>query len=112
VSFPTRRNVKVYSDILVRIYTASLSSILPLPMASVPPNDPSHLSAYPEYRSGTIVLALYPETTSFYKAEVVASPKEMMVPGARVSLGRRLVLFESTHSCVDGSYNNKGRSLL
>jgi SAGA-associated factor 29 len=76
---------KSQSNKVARIYTASLSYILPLPIANVAPDDPSHLNAYPEYPSGTIVLALYPETTSFYKAEVVASPKEMLVAGARVS---------------------------
>ncbi|KIM30012.1 hypothetical protein M408DRAFT_15669 [Serendipita vermifera MAFF 305830] len=67
------------------IYPASLSSIIPLPIASVLSNDPSHLNAYPEYYKGTIVLALYPETTSFYRAEVVASPKEMVVAGQRTA---------------------------
>jgi SAGA-associated factor 29 len=76
---------KNQSNKTARIYTASLSSILPLPIANLPPDDPSHLNAYPDYVSGTIVLALYPETTSFYKAEVVASPREILIAGARVS---------------------------
>jgi len=76
---------KNQSDTTARMYTASLSSILPLPIANLPPDDASHLNAYPDYAAGTIVLALYPETTSFYKAEVVASPKEMLVSGPRVS---------------------------
>ena len=68
-----------------RIWPATLSSIIPLPVAGVPSTDPSHWTAYPEHKNGSIVLALYPETTSFYKAQVIASPKELTAAGARVS---------------------------
>ncbi|CAG8777655.1 5367_t:CDS:2, partial [Acaulospora colombiana] len=51
-----------------RMYTTTIRSLIPLPVVSVPSSDPSHISNYPEYKSGSTVLALFPDTTSFYKA--------------------------------------------
>ncbi|KAG8831894.1 hypothetical protein FRC17_002389 [Serendipita sp. 399] len=64
-------------------YTTNIRSLIPLPIADVPPSNPNHLDAYPEYKSGSTVLALFPDTTSFYKAVVVASPKEILASGTR-----------------------------
>ncbi|CAG7853089.1 SubName: Full=Uncharacterized protein {ECO:0000313/EMBL:CCA70840.1} [Serendipita indica DSM 11827] len=66
-------------------YTTTIKSLIPLPIVDTSPSDPSHLGAYPEYQSGSIVLALFPDTTSFYKAEVVASPKDIQVAGNRTA---------------------------
>jgi SAGA-associated factor 29 len=59
---------------------------MPLPLVDVPEKDPKHLNEYPEYPAGRAVLALFPDTTSFYKAEVVATPKDLRAEGQRVSI--------------------------
>lgn len=50
-----------------RKYIANLRSIIPLPDAT---RQPLH-----EFPSGTSVMALYPETTSFYKAFIQSGPE-------------------------------------
>lgn len=70
---------------MYRVYTTTLRSLIPLPRVDVPASDPSHLNHYPEYRAGSTVLALFPDTTSFYKAEVISTPKDMQTAGQRVS---------------------------
>jgi len=40
-----------------------------------------HPNSYEEYPVGSVVMGLYPDTSCFYRAEVVASP------GMRVSIG-------------------------
>ncbi|WVF68778.1 hypothetical protein IAT40_003550 [Kwoniella sp. CBS 6097] len=66
-------------------YNTTLRSIIPLP----DPDSPSHLSSHPsnleDYGRGAQVLALYPDTTSFYRATVVAPPP----PGTGNGLGIR-----------------------
>jgi hypothetical protein len=59
--------------------------LIPLPVVDAPPSDPSYIGNYPEYKSGSTVLALFPDTTSFYKAVVVQTPKEIQTSGSRVS---------------------------
>lgn len=68
-----------------RKYTAGIRSIVPLPDPNVPPNHPSHLNSYPEFPARSTVMALYPDTSCFYRAEVLASPKEVQTAG-RVGL--------------------------
>ncbi|PCH40130.1 hypothetical protein WOLCODRAFT_88492 [Wolfiporia cocos MD-104 SS10] len=67
-------------------YNTTLRAIIPLPDPSAPPDSAAHLNAYPEFTARSTVMALYPDTSCFYRAEVVASPKDMQ-PGARVSRG-------------------------
>ncbi|PVF97192.1 hypothetical protein CPB86DRAFT_735426 [Serendipita vermifera] len=67
------------------VYTTTIRSLIPLPVINVSPSDPSHISNYPEYKSGSTVLALFPDTTSFYKAVVVATPKEIQTSGLRTA---------------------------
>ena len=67
-----------------RCYNTTLRAIIPLPDPDAPPDSPSHLNAYPEFPARSTVMALYPDTSCFYRAEVIASPKEMQVTG-RVS---------------------------
>ncbi|KAF5385639.1 hypothetical protein D9757_005457 [Collybiopsis confluens] len=61
------------SDPVVR-YNTTLRSIIPLPDPNAPAGSPSGLSAYREFPVGSSVLALYPDTSCFYRAEVVATP--------------------------------------
>ena len=73
----------------IRHYNTTLRSIIPLPDPNAPPNSASHQSAYPVFPAGATVMALYPDTSCFYRAEVIASPSDMH-PAGRVS---------SFHSC-------------
>jgi len=59
-------------------------SIIPLPDKHALPSSPAHLSMYQEFPTGATVMALYPDTSCFYRAEVIASPKETSTQG-RVS---------------------------
>ncbi|KAH9168466.1 SGF29 tudor-like domain-containing protein [Lactarius sanguifluus] len=66
-------------------YRASLgsarTSIIPLPDKDALVGSPAHTGAYQEFPSGATVLALYPDTSCFYRAEVVASPKDIPTQG-------------------------------
>jgi len=73
----------------IRHYNTTLRSIIPLPDPNAPPNSASHQSAYPVFPVGATVMALYPDTSCFYRAEVLASPSDIH-PAGRVS---------SFHSC-------------
>lgn len=61
-----------------------MKSIIPLPDPNAPPGSAAHVSSYQEFPSGSTVMALYPDTSCFYRAEVIATPKEMQ-PTGRVS---------------------------
>ena len=62
-----------------------MRAIIPLPDPNAQPDSPEHLNAYPLFGAGSTVMALYPDTSCFYRAEVISSPKDMQ--GAnRVSL--------------------------
>ncbi|KAG5652966.1 hypothetical protein H0H81_002864 [Sphagnurus paluster] len=67
------------------LYNTTLRSIIPLPDPNAPPGSPSHVSEYPEFRTGATVMALYPDTSCFYRAEVIATPKELNPRGAMSS---------------------------
>jgi len=47
--------------------------LLPLPDPDAPASNPGHLSHYPEFPVGATVMALYPDTSCFYRAEVIAT---------------------------------------
>jgi len=57
------------------------TSIIPLPDKDASVGSPAHMSAYQEFPTGATVLALYPDTSCFYRAEVVASPKDIPTQG-------------------------------
>ncbi|KAF7299038.1 SGF29 C-terminal domain-containing protein [Mycena indigotica] len=57
-------------------YHTTMRAIIPLPDPSAPPSSPSHVSAYPEFSPGSTVMALYPDTSCFYRAEVIATPRQ------------------------------------
>lgn len=56
------------------IYKTTLKAILPLPDPEAPVGSPAHLNVYPEFPVGSTVMALYPDTSCFYRAEVIATP--------------------------------------
>jgi len=56
-------------------------SIIPLPDKDAPPGSPAHLGAYQEFSTRATVMALYPDTSCFYRAEVIASPKDISTQG-------------------------------
>ncbi|CAL1713153.1 unnamed protein product [Somion occarium] len=58
-------------------YNTTLRAIIPLPDPDAPPDSPAHLNAYPEFPAGSTVMALYPDTSCFYRAEVIASPRDL-----------------------------------
>ncbi|KAH7885387.1 SGF29 tudor-like domain-containing protein [Phlebopus sp. FC_14] len=62
-------------------YNTTLKAIIPLPDPNAPPNSAAHLNAYQEFQAGSTVMALYPDTSCFYRAEVIASPKDLQPPG-------------------------------
>ncbi|KAI5986159.1 SGF29 tudor-like domain-containing protein [Pisolithus albus] len=66
-------------------YNTTLRAIIPLPDPSAPPNSASHPNAYQEFSAGSTVMALYPDTSCFYRAEVVAAPSDLHPPGRGVS---------------------------
>ncbi|KAG9092847.1 hypothetical protein FRC06_011771 [Ceratobasidium sp. 370] len=65
-------------------YVTDMNSIIPLPDNSAPIGSPAHPASYPEYPPGTEVMAIYVSTTSFYRAVVVAGPKDPWVGGRTV----------------------------
>ncbi|XP_006462666.1 hypothetical protein AGABI2DRAFT_193774 [Agaricus bisporus var. bisporus H97] len=58
-------------------YTTHIKSIIPLPDPNAGPGSPEHVNSYQEFPAGCTVMALYPDTSCFYRAEVIATPKEM-----------------------------------
>ncbi|KAI0335926.1 hypothetical protein GY45DRAFT_1316697 [Cubamyces sp. BRFM 1775] len=62
-------------------YNTTLRAIIPLPDPTAPPDSAAHLSAYPEFAAGSTVMALYPDTSCFYRAEVIASPRDLNPSG-------------------------------
>ncbi|EKM51482.1 uncharacterized protein PHACADRAFT_127078 [Phanerochaete carnosa HHB-10118-sp] len=58
-------------------YNTTLRGIIPLPDMTAPPDSAAHLNAYPEFQAGQTVMALYPDTSCFYRAEVIENPKDM-----------------------------------
>lgn len=56
-------------------YNTNLKAIIPLPDPNAPPNSPAHLNAYHQFPANSTVMALYPDTSCFYRAEVIASPQ-------------------------------------
>jgi hypothetical protein len=62
-----------------RCYNTTLRAIIPLPDPSALATSAAHLNAYQEFPAGSTVMALYPDTSCFYRAEVISSPRD--VPG-------------------------------
>ena len=64
--------------------------MIPLPDPEATRGTPAHPDSYPEFPTGSTVMALYPDTSCFYRAEVVASPKDLQ--NSRVSPPESLVV--------------------
>ncbi|EIW80967.1 hypothetical protein CONPUDRAFT_137092 [Coniophora puteana RWD-64-598 SS2] len=74
-------------------YNTTLRAIIPLPDPNVQSNNAAHLNAYPEFSAGSTVMALYPDTSCFYRAEVIASPKDL-VPGGRATSSKHIPTYK------------------
>ncbi|KAG2151414.1 SGF29 tudor-like domain-containing protein [Suillus clintonianus] len=66
-------------------YNTTLRAIIPLPDLSAPPTNAAHLNAYQEFPAGSTVMALYPDTSCFYRAEVISSPRDVQGIGRGMS---------------------------
>lgn len=67
-------------------YQATVKSMIPLPDPDAPLSSPSHPNSYPVFSTGDTVMALYPDTSCFYRAEVtevVSPPREGRVNSAK-----------------------------
>lgn len=64
-------------------WTTTLKNIILLPDPEAAPSVSSHPSNLQDFARGTQVLALYPDTTSFYRATVVSAP----IPGTGMGGG-------------------------
>lgn len=73
--------VYLFSCHVYRCYNTTLRAIIPLPDLNAPVGSAAHLNAYQEFPAGSTVMALYPDTSCFYRAEVISTPKDMQPPG-------------------------------
>lgn len=77
-----------------QVYSMSKTQVIPLPLRTFPP---------PKYAPNTEVLALYPNTTCFYKAIVIKPVNDPDIP----NLNECLLKFEDDEDnqhFVDGYY--------
>ncbi|KAJ9115108.1 hypothetical protein QFC22_005438 [Naganishia vaughanmartiniae] len=58
-------------------FNTTMRAIFPLPDLHADPSSPTHPNKYEDFPAGTRVLAIYPDTSSFYRGVVVHPP----VPG-------------------------------
>jgi SAGA-associated factor 29 len=64
-----------------------------------------HPNAYPTFPSGSTVMALYPDTSCFYRAEVISTPKELAKTASKDIKARRFLSYSmnsSTHFHFQG----------
>ncbi|KAF7288569.1 SGF29 C-terminal domain-containing protein [Mycena chlorophos] len=70
-------------------YHTTLRAIIPLPDPTAQAGSPSHVASYQEFPPASTVMALYPDTSCFYRAEVIATPRQTArMPGHPI--GRHL----------------------
>ena len=81
-----------YQTLSDREYKTTIKSLFPLPDPDASPTSAVHPNSYDEYPVGSSVLGLYPDTSCFYQATVVAGPRDPPIAGARVSY------YDSMHS--------------
>ncbi|CUA67599.1 hypothetical protein RSOLAG22IIIB_07462 [Rhizoctonia solani] len=65
-------------------FTTDIRSLIPLPDPDAPAGSLAHISSYPDFTKGTEVMAIYESTTSFYRAVVIAGPKDPWQGGRTV----------------------------
>ncbi|KAI6030574.1 SGF29 tudor-like domain-containing protein [Pisolithus orientalis] len=75
-------------------YNTTLRAIMPLPDPHAPPNSAAHPNAYQEFPAGSTVMALYPDTSCFYRAEVVMAPSDLHPPGRGVSSKQNISMYK------------------
>lgn len=66
----TALHVVLHLRSIYRRFTATLKTLIPLGDPNAPTNSPQHPNNYPEFPRGHTVLALYPDTSCFYRARV------------------------------------------
>ncbi|EJC98115.1 uncharacterized protein FOMMEDRAFT_114966 [Fomitiporia mediterranea MF3/22] len=69
-------------------YSSNTKTMIPLPDPEASPNSPSHPNAYPVFGTGSTVMALYPDTSCFYRAEVIEvvdAPREGRTGSAKLA---------------------------
>ncbi|KAK2465189.1 hypothetical protein APHAL10511_002543 [Amanita phalloides] len=76
------------------LYTTSLRTIIPLPDPNAPAGSPAHVNSYQEFPAGSTVMALYPDTSCFYRAEVIATPKDLQPTGRAPSLSKHMPMYK------------------
>ncbi|KAI0761966.1 SGF29 tudor-like domain-containing protein [Trametes elegans] len=62
-------------------YRTTLRAVIPLPDPAASPDSAAHHSNYPKFATGTTVMALYPDTSCFYRAKVVARTRDLNPAG-------------------------------
>lgn len=73
-----------------------MRSLFPLPDLNADPRSPTHPNAYEDFPPGTRVLAIYPDTSSFYRGIVRHPP----IPGS--ASGHPVA--KATAGSLDGKY--------
>ncbi|RDB14800.1 SAGA-associated factor 29 [Hypsizygus marmoreus] len=76
------------------LYNTTLRAIIPLPDPNAAPSSPSHVNAYQEFSAGSTVMALYPDTSCFYRAEVIATPKDLQPSGRAVPSSKYMPMYK------------------
>lgn len=66
-----------------RIYQTTAKTFIPLPDPDTAPGSLSHPNSYPEFPAGSTVLALYPDTSCFYRAFVMEGPRDIQASRVR-----------------------------
>ncbi|KAI0720477.1 SGF29 tudor-like domain-containing protein [Cerioporus squamosus] len=75
-------------------YNTTLRAIIPLPDPNAPPDSATHLNAYPEFAAGSTVMALYPDTSCFYRAEVIANPRDLNATSRGGQNGKQIPMYK------------------
>ncbi|RPD62404.1 hypothetical protein L226DRAFT_544265 [Lentinus tigrinus ALCF2SS1-7] len=75
-------------------YNTTLRAIIPLPDPNAPPDSATHLNAYPEFAAGSTVMALYPDTSCFYRAEVIANPRDLNAAGRSGQAAKQIPMYK------------------
>ncbi|KAG2155820.1 SGF29 tudor-like domain-containing protein [Suillus bovinus] len=66
-------------------YNTTLRAIIPLPDPNAASTSAAHLNAYQEFPAGSTVMALYPDTSCFYRAEVISPPRDVQGRGVSIA---------------------------
>jgi len=75
-------------------YITTPKSMIPLPDPNALPGSMAHVSSYQEFAGGATVMALYPDTSCFYRAEVISTPKEMQPSGRAAPSSKYMPMYK------------------